>query len=450
MIFIYLWRFLSYDYTALADLIHGEEIFGIFKLHKYLLNLVSHTFFASSTTIHALQLFAGFLLLISAWKLKRIYIFLALIIPFIFESGAFLYRFQLYDSDFSMALLGIVVLYPFNLKTSLTGGKEVSKSATQLGFLLAAYCGGSYFLAGLSKLQVPNWWNEVHLELLYPAIEVWHGIQLPWWLDPIAFKIHRFLTDHQTLTAIGALVSLCAELGWILCLFFRWARFLFPPLMLSVHLGIFFSSGLLFFSMGACAFLSVIPYRDLFKSQSLKNEAQTHNFQPFVLKKLFLPLIFIISLLIIPIYRPYIYPFANYYNFGWSYAKISSPGVIYRLGFFNPELKVVQQIPMNYGGFFDYRHISLSAVEVKEFLNVNSDEKKIESKKRLVQYIDAFRDPNSNNWLLGNLSYPPHFFAKTEQFPMHYFDKLFLLEGQHRLENGKIEIVWTNHGEFEY
>lgn len=448
IIFIYLWRFLSYDYTSLSELIHGETLFVIFKPYKYLLNIGGTVLFGSSIRIYSFQLFASVLLILAAWRLKRSYILISLIIPCLFESCAMLFRFQMYDSDFLVALLGIVVLYPFDLNSALSGGKVISKPATQLGFLLSAYCGGAYLLAGLSKLQIPYWWSEVHLELLYPAIEVWHGIHLPSWLDPIAFEIHRFFNEHQTLTAMVALVSLLAELGWILCLFFHWARYLFPPLMLGVHFGIFLSSGLLFFSMGVGAFLSVFPFRKLFDSPTHFQKNCVNLSSSSAASRIIIPLVFIFSLLIVPIYKPYTYPFANYYNFGWSYAKISSPGVIYRLGFFIPELGIIRQIPMNYGGFIDYRHISQPGIEIEGFLNAGSDEKRMQSNKHLSQFIKAIKGPDTNNWLLGSFSYPPHFFAETEYFPMEYFKNLFLLAGNYRFENGKLEITWINHGEF--
>lgn len=452
-IFITLWKFLSVDYSAFPQLLGGPEFFALPRWLNVLVHQWQGILFDQVWKIQALQFISAGLLGLAFWRLNRLALLLGLLPVILVEWNAFLYRNQMYDLDVPVALLVLAALGPW--KDMVTGNEQVTDPATWAGVTLTAYLGGAYFLTGWSKLALdPLWWQHVRLDLLYPTMEVWHGYVFPDWLHSIAYGIHRALLRFPWLGETAAFLTLSLELTWWLSLANRHARTWIPFLMLGCHLFIFLSSGILFLTLAVMAAVLVIPWRHGFRVLARSNrihalDSGTSTQAVSVSWKSTVPISMLLCALVLlwyPTTADSVFPFAKYDQFGWHYAKTAEPATVYRLGYLDSNARAFRIIPINYGGFLDYRIVTLPGQHIEAWLRARPLQP--EHVARVKQFIRAIRSNNSDRWLLGPLAFPEHFIAYSEDIPSAWLKDVYLLEGRYRFVNNALQSSWRVLGKF--
>lgn len=543
--FVVLWKFLSIDYSALPDLRGGPEFFPLPGWLNPLVHQWQALFFDAVWKVKALQGLSALFLLVSLWRLPRWAVLLGMLPVMLVEWNAFFYRGQMYDLDVPAAILLLAAIGPW--KKMLSGGARVTAEATWMGVALTAYMGGAYFLSGWSKLVLdPVWWEHIRLDLLYPTMELWHGYTFPGWLQPVAAWLHHMLEAFPDGAKLSAFLVLIFELGWILAVVSRTARFWLPLCMLASHLFIFLSSGILFLTLALMAFILVVPWRNLFSPIELpcpEAQAETQSgiqaiaarlqqldwlglirFSPVKTKNgtvhaadangeyvgveallraalrcpllaipaglAFLPglafwrrkairkqlqisqpeqletgaeqacvepvsipwrasapvslLLCVLLALWAPTTFDSVFPFARYNQFGWSYAKTAEPATVYRLGYQNPQTGEYKPLPNNYGGFMDYRLVSMPGEYIQALLY--NRETQPYHLAQVGQFIRAIRPNHSDAWLLGALAFPDHFIAASEEIPAAWLKEIYLLEGHYTYDGHVLHGDWIVRG----
>ncbi|MBX2861288.1 MAG: hypothetical protein KTR14_08630 [Vampirovibrio sp.] len=460
-IFLVAWKFLSTDYSAFTDLLAGPDLMEtnppvLAKAIHFYRNIL----FDAEWKVRLLQVLGGISLLSSLWQLSRGLVITGLIFVMLFEWNADLYRAPLYDLDFTCSILFIAAAWPASWKKILKNAAEspgsdldqVTPSASQLGIALTLYAAGCYFISGLSKFGTdPTWWNHVHLEWLYLAMEIWHGMVFPDWLHPMALGMHQVLMKYPAFGILLAFITELVELLWPLSLVFPIARRILPLTMLGIHVMIFAGSGILFLGMAVMGIALIIPWRyfqagniiDAIKATTTIQKSDQVIFPIFQPKKWCITVTAILVLCTTPsLLNNYYFPFANYNHFGFQYNGLDEVQTTLRLAYKDPENGTIRYIPMNYGGFFDFRLLSEAQVAIRPWILSAPGQRRDGYFHKIQQYARAVRSYNSNQWLLGNLALPYHIVAQSYPIPGPWLDETYIVLGVFQYTPKQLSSKW--------
>ena len=271
LLFLLTWKILSSDYSALPALIQGPDINPIFPLWMNpWIDSIQTWLFDQSWKVVSLQIVAAGSLLLTAWRPNRLALLPGVLILWALQLSSAQYRFISFDYETPLSLLVILMAWPRSWKGVLHGGTEITSAATTLGTCLAVYVAIMYHMTGLSKIYFDPYWSEnVRLDMLIPAMNVWHGTILPGWLKPTATFERWMFTSVPYLSAMIATVTLSLETFWPLVIVSKWCRRVIPLSMFCAHMAIFLGSGILFLSMAVSAISVVIPWRYLVAPMTL-------------------------------------------------------------------------------------------------------------------------------------------------------------------------------------
>ena len=441
--FLLLWKFFSLDYSAIALLNEGPNLYKIQPgfLNNFI-DWLSGFLFSGATQIRIFQVCAGAIFLCGLLWFNKAVLALGMVLIYLLDLTAFQFRSQIYDIDFPLAVLTLVVLYPLSWKKIKPGNPEPDAEATQAGLILATYIGCCYLLFGLSKLDYGvDWIENVRLDRLRAAMIVWHGTLFPWYLEPIAGFMENFFFEHRTLEWFAAAMTLVFEVLWITSLFNKTCRWVFPVCMYGSHIIIFLGSGISFFPLATVAVAVLIPWRNLF----LRNHAikETPFRFPLTHKPWLASLSGVLLLAFLPaLLKVHLYPFANNLQFGWSYKNAVHETEVYRLGYFDPERGEYEFLPMNHGGFMDFRHLQGVGKEIRRYVTADTPSRKKLYKDRILQYRNAIRPLESNRWLLGPLASPPHLVSAPKKIPAEYLADIYMLKTTFHYAKYRERVIW--------
>jgi hypothetical protein len=521
------WYLLSRDYTSLSSLIDGIILIDPPPSILWINQSIQHLVFATPVHVICVQGIAILLCLVSILRPTRWVIALTLIPVLVLEWCAYQFRGQLYDLDVPLAILLLIIFWPRNFSKIASSDKGLTSDASLLRLAIVLYLGTAYFLAAASKIQTGmDWWREVHLELAYPAVKIWHGAKLPdGTLDETAFLLQRIFEQSPALSQSASLLTMALELSWFLAAFSRAARITIPLLMLHTHIFIFLSTGILFLSLAAIAVCAITPWRLVISQLTVSLPSSRPKYSHWVRRlilqldwfhrinlvetnqdriaatcadstfsgplaslllgfRLFIafPISILAGLLAFPLLvwssrqhiipsqalnpttrswmvlglsltvpllglipaclQNHFFPFANYFQFGWTYASANQPAVIYRMAYESPTTGEIKPIPLNYCGFMDFRWVSLGALYAKLRQDAPNLDQRQDSDRRIFQLRRSLRPHRSNQTLLGPLAYPNHLISGSEDIPMSSFKHLFILKGLARLEKGEVQVTW--------
>ncbi|MGF1582275.1 MAG: hypothetical protein ACFCD0_23370 [Gemmataceae bacterium] len=429
LLFVIGWKFLSYDYAAIAQLQDGPALNALTP--AWLMTWVEvykDMVFAQTWTIQSAQVCVGAVLVLSLITLNRWAVAAGVLGVLHFEWMASYYRPPMTELDFGLSLLLIALLWPGRWKTVFQGGATPTWSATLFGLCLASYVALAYWLTGYSKLGGGNsWLSNCHIECLYFNITAYAGYQLPTWLEPFAVQINSLYGSIPGLGMFGKLVVLIVELLWPLALFSKVTRAIVPLAMFLSHLLIFFTCGALFLPMAVMGFGVVIPWRRIkplwdrvTNSLALPTSPQVTPTVPltrfdyfrFGLAMTLACLITLLGWFWHPTNQ--VTPFINYQLFGFRIAQYSEdkPVVVYRLGKIDQETGKVEPLPVQTAGFFEYLLVSQSQAALSTYVTTKDDQQKEHQLSRVWGYTRCVRPVNSYRWLLGHLAHPPHVIAR--------------------------------------
>ena len=449
---LFVWKWLSVDFAALPRLVHGPPLVTVGWPGSWFVELCQRAVLTNLWTVRAVQVAAAVAILAGAFLLRRWLMLLGVVLVLALLVAASPYNGAIYDVEQPAVLLLIVAFWPRSWSL-FKGDGRVSGGATLLGICLATYIGLGYFLAGLSKLEFDSlWFEHVRLDLLYPAMTVWHSTVLPWWLNDSASYIHGVFAAHQLLAESAAIAALCGELLWPLAIVTRPGRYVLPPLMAGTHLMIFLSSGI-FFGMMALLGLVVIwtpLIRKLWQRRTGQPAEDRAPQRPVIDVGLLVPAVTAVSLLVLlpAIYQTsYHVPFANYRQFGWSYGTVAQPTMEYRFGVLDGRSRRPEPFPMNYGGFLDYRMVASPDGLIAAYLATPLSPSRAAYAQDLLQYLKAIRPYESRRWLLGPLAFPDHIVAKSQRVNPQTFRNIFLIQRRFIYSNGRLlDTPWVNRG----
>ena len=437
------WKLLSLDYSALAK-IAGRD--GLFVLPAGLqwFQAYEAVLLGTDAAILAWQVAAVVLLGFGALRLNRGAIAGAIVPVVILEWAAYRFRGQLYELDTPIAVLAILVIYPTPWQHCLRGGSHVSAAATGVGRALAAYFAVIYFLCGYSKLALsPTWWQSVHLELLLASMWLWQSARLPEPLLTSASLMRDVFVVWPWVGTVAAVVTLTAELAWFAALLSRWGRRLVVPTMLACHAAIFLGSGINFFMFGTMALVVVTPWRCLIHDSS--SLAPVAGFR--VRGRDQVLLIGAVLLGALPaIASNHYFPFSNYNQFGWSYERTSERTTIYRVGYRPGPDRPAMIIPMNHGGFMDFRWVSGTGSILEVLARTPEGPERERLLRVLRNFLSALRPQHSNARLLGPLTLPPHVVAASSAVDIARTSDFRVLRGESEFRDGDVRIKWHDEG----
>ena len=444
---VIIWKFLSLDYSSIAQLSRGPDLFTIYP--SFLGNFsdwIGEKLFYTLTSINRYQILAGVVFLTGVFLFNRYLIFIAAFLVYILELSAYQYRSQIYDIDFPLAILFIALCYPYSWKNIKMGGSKVNgnphNGANLLGLTMAVYIGCCYLLFGLSKFDFDlNWIFNARLDRLRAAMIVWHGSLLPDYIDAVSTFLESFFNEYRPIELVATASTLVLEIFWVVSIFNRPCRWIVPISMFMVHIIIFLGSGILFLTMAVTAVFILIPWRKIFLKVK-EVPGASYKFSIFN-KKFIVSMAIAVLLAFIPaLLKDHIYPFANNFQFGWSYKNATDETEVYRIGYYDQNEKIYEFLPMNYGGFMDFRHVQLVGSEIKLYVNEKSPRQKEPHKNKILQYVKALRPVNSNQWLLGKRAFPSHIVSKVKIIPESFLEHIYLIKTTFNYSENRGRVIW--------
>lgn len=452
------WKFLSTDYSAIAQMTDTK----IFPISPRIIDRVVDVWKTHLMTkpehIQAIQIVTAAILLLAAWRPYRSLMILGLIGLLGVEWSAQQYRIALFEMDATVFVLLITVCWPASLKWVRTGDANISAPATRLGWLYASYVAAAYMMAGISKpLFSIEWYNLVHLEDGYAAVQVLYNSRLTGFFDDTARFFEDLMHRYPWISPVLAVTTFFAEVLWWTALVSRRCRLFVPLTMLAMHIGILLTVGIFFFPFPYVAFATIVPWRVLaFHNRSAPpaNEPATAALDTnssggalFWRERLVFPCVAAVLLAVLPaVYSFHTFPIADYCNFGWSYAPYAKPFTVYRLGYRDPDDGQLKPMPVNHGGFFDYLLMKNSEDNIRFYLNGQTHEIREVYIKRVALLGRCIRPYKSNNWLLGPLSCPGHTFHHADPVPLDHFKELLLLKGEYHYDLYRGDARWESLG----
>jgi hypothetical protein len=379
------------------------------------------------------------------------------------EWSAQQYRIALFEMDATVFVLLITVLWPASLKWVRTGDATVTAPATRLGWLYASYVASAYMMAGISKpLFSLEWYNLVHLEDGYAAVQVLYNSKLTGFFDDTARFFEDLMHRYPWVSPVLAVTTFFAEVLWWTALISRRCRLIIPATMLAMHIGILLTVGIFFFPFPYVAFATIVPWRAfVFRKPAPVPGNEPATAVPdtirsrcafFRRERLVFPFIASVLLAVLPAkYSFHTFPIADYCNFGWSYAPYAKPFTVYRLGYRDPEDGKLKPMPVNHGGFFDYLLMKNSEDNIRYYLKYSEPEHSDPEVRniyihRVALLARCIRPYKSNEWLLGDLSCPGHTFHHADPVPLEHFKELHVLKGEYHYELRRGDADWESLG----
>jgi len=446
------WKFLSTDYTGLLAL-HSRlpESFPLwFAIENQVINLLKPFLLFDAMHIRIWQIVGAVFLVAWAFTFNRAFLFLGLFIVIVFETIALQYRGLLFDTEFSSAILLLVLLWPYSLRITLGKDAADKQLVGFLGITLMTYIGGVYFLTGLAKIvRDPLWPLHVRLELMYPCRVLWTQAALSMVHHSIAQGFSSFWSVHPWAATMSATIVLAGELSWWLAILSRRVRAIVPFVMFGFHFMFLLSYGTLFFNVACVALLATAPWQFLRRgARRIEHQALRQRFWwPRLRPKVAIALALSCSAWLGPaVLGAPVYPFANYTVFGWTYEQYLQKKEVFALGYYT-EQGSVEFFPVHHGGFLDYQIVPLMAGWVEAYLTAPNATVKHEAQTKLNAYLNAVRPYRSNAWLLGPFTAPSHSpGSQAKPFDPTNISDLRLFRGGVRFDGQLFYVDWIDQG----
>lgn len=454
MSFIIIWKRLSVDYSAIPLMHQGPIFHELQPAHlERFVNWLEPMIFSEAWHFQFIQVLTAVVMLVFAVTLRRSVLALGIALCFVLEWEAFKYRGDMFDADFSMALFGLLLLWPGAWSWNRSRNRTPDIQSTRIGIGMLVYLGGAYLLMGTSKFIIEDWVSNISLGELLACVHVWHQIMLPDALQVTAEFFERVFRAFPWFAVASAAFALTMELTWFTCLV-RWRlRYLVPLGMLSVHLFIYLGSGIQFMGLALSAFAFVVPWRVFFgknKQESLQSSEKEQLSWRAVFASPRMGLFLAVILLALAIPRVYgtIHPY-NEFNFGWEYRGCyDSKKTVYRLGYRDPITGTPQILAANYFAFMDFKGIN-KQYAIEGYLKATDPEEKRVRLEVVKQNLRAIRPYGSRRKILGNFAFPRHFASQGPKWELAELGRIVLIEGVLDYGSARANVDWRIVGDFE-
>jgi hypothetical protein len=439
-----MWKFLSLDYSALAQscdvpLVYrygGELPVGLVRAYRCDVY--------SMLAPWQMQLLASALLIVFLAMPRRIFLVPAIAFVWWLDSNAAFFRGNLYDIDTPLAILTLVAITPAKLGRAASLRRGPDPAARMVALSMLTYVATYYILAGLSKLACAwQWPFSVKLGNLYYISYIWFGQEMPPWLDSAARAFSELYRAFPLLDALTAAVILIEQFCWCLAPFSRTARIQVGLISATSHIVIALTSGIVFITWPFIAIAVTIPF-------SLGRAHPGQQLQELPLRGIAVPAL-AVALVALPAFGKIITPpFFNYFSFGWIYPSANELPATYALGYRDAN-GVLRRVPMSQAGYYEYRFGNLLSVNVKLLLaSKPGSPAEHEAKNRLAIIIGNARGPGTNSWLLGKFSAPDHLIGEDGTIDVRTITRFELLKGEVLPSNDRpARATWRTCGKIE-
>jgi hypothetical protein len=425
---IWCWKLASLDFTALTYLA-GRDPFYIHTLSgvQHLTILVQRGLLSYPHAPLAIQLVGIVACLFAAWRPGRISIAIAVLVVSLLEFPAYLWRYQNWDMELSLAVLLLVLVTPCSLKRALSTSRDPVFESTLVGWTLAVYMAGLYFLAGLSKplfaidwpsaVQLGNVWRTQSLDIApYGPISAFFGEWASW----------LFLTVPSFAWIVGFIVML-DQIFMPLALVDRHFRAIGPAIVFANHLGIAIALGVFFSSMSVLGPAIFVRWSRLSGKTPARPAVADFRCDHKAWALFAIAVSTAIFLVFFPGLTHTVYhPFADNFIFGWSYPAASTYTEVFAAGYLDEQSHTYKPIPRGIGGFMENRwNVIMEFAAITEVRNAADPA----TNPTFQTLLCSIRPRDSNRFLLGPLALPEHRWSQHDEFSLDDHSTLYLIRG---------------------
>ena len=449
------WKVLSLDFSALPEICNRPALFTFAPQFLYGLLLNNRCLIFGNLSPSILQEAAAFLLVVFVIFPRRVFLLPAIVLLWIIDSSAVIYRYTLYTIDTPMALLTIIFFTPVSFRCFSGVGMRPSPKARLLIFAAFAYVATYYVLAGVSKFRFAwDWPYVVRVGNYYPVSFIWHSQVMPHFVDMIAHFTSDTYLRFPFIDIFTALIVLIEQFLWLLApgsLFFRIHAAIFAVLY---HVVVALTTGIVFITWLFIPIAVTVPFSSIvrrLKPSSFPQHiaADSEDRAPSRIAVAWVAVVSILAATI-PSFGTIYPPFHNYMQFGWRYQAPEEIGDIYRLGWRETPGGPLKAFPLGQGGFLDFRQTGLMDVYVRMALQSTPGSAPADQAgTNLRTLLMATRGIGTNGWLLGDFRAPAHLLGLPGSVDMRSVDEFYLMKGRTlpRVGGRPIQLKWAACGE---
>lgn len=449
------WKVLSVDFSALREICNRPALFTFGPQFLYRLLLNNRCVIFDNLSPSILQEAAAFLLVVFVIFPKRVFLLPAIVLLWIIDSSAVLYRYTLYTIDTPLALLTIIFFTPVSFRCFSGVGMRPSPKARLVIFAAFAYVATYYIIAGVSKLVFAwDWPYVVRVGNYYPVSFIWHSQVMPYFVDVIAHLTSDTYLRFPFIDVFTALIVLIEQFLWILAprsMFFRIHAGIFAVLY---HIIVALTTGIVFITWFFIPIAVTFPFSSIIRrlkpsSFSQRIAAESEDRSPSPISVGWVAVVSVMAATV-PSFGTIYPPFHNYMQFGWRYQAPGEIGDIYRLGWRETPAGPLKAFPLGQGGFLDFRHTGMMDVYVRRALNSTPGSAQAnEAGTNLRTLLMATRGIGTNGWLLGDYRAPAHLLGMPGAVDMRSISEFYLMRGTTlpRADGRPIQLRWAACGE---
>ena len=429
------WKLLSLDFTALGDLCDRPPIFRFYPGWLYDTLVANRCRIYSGNATRYMQVAAAALLVAVTIRPSRWLLGPAILLTWLLDTGAAVFRFNFFTIDTPLALLTLVFLAPASLPRAASWDLRPNADARLVFLICLTYVATYYVLAGLAKLQFDwRWPAVVRVGNYYPISFLWHGQTMPEPIDTIARVSAEVLRDKPWLDTASAFVVLVEQFVWLLAPFSVIMRAHAGIFAAGYHIVVALTTGIVFITWIPIALAVSLPFSIVARRFSDGGTALVPHEPREELQSRARPLLFVIciaaALACFPSKGTVVPPFYNYLAFGWRYFQFEEMKPFYRIGYRDAGTGALTSLPLHHAGFLDFMHVGyldVSARLIVEQRAVRATQTVFMEHARSL--LSALRPPDANGWLLGKLRSPVHLLSDPGQVAIHKLRRFVIMKG---------------------
>jgi hypothetical protein len=350
------------------------------------------------------------------------------------DSGAYLYRFNIYTLDTPLALLTLLFLSPVHLHKAAEWNAQPRRDAQLAMLVLLTFVSTYYLLAGMAKFAFdPNWASVVRVGNYYPISYLWHGQIMPEPIDTFARVSSEVLRARPWLDTLSSAIVLIEQFVWVLAPISLVARIHAGLFAVAYHFVVMLSTGIVFLTWMPIALAVTLPFSTIARrlgwvASTAAASSQNLTFANRALLAAAITVAFLAAWL--PSRGTVYPPFYNYHSFGWRYPAFAEMKPFYRIGFRNPKDNKITAIPLHHGAFLDF--IQAGYLDTSSRLLVEQrGNLAIETayKTNVLSLLLALRPREANGWLLGRWRAPNHLLSEPGDIDVYKIRQFKILKG---------------------
>jgi hypothetical protein len=425
------WKLLSLDFTGLGDLCDRPPIFSFHPQWLKDLLVENRCLLFQGSRTRYIQSASAALLVLSVLSPSRFFLVPAIILAWLLDTGAALFRFNFFTLDTPIALLVLIAICPVRLSSAARLSLVPSADARVLFTACFTYVATYYVLAGLAKLVFDwRWPFVVKIGNYYPISFLWHGQTMPEPIDTIARVASQAMIESPWLDTMSAFVVLVEQFLWILAPFSVILRAHAGLFSAGYHVVVALTTGIMFVTWIPIALAVSIPFSAIarfFTKTTDENLVEASGGRRYLAGAV-AALAFAAACL--PSRGTVVPPFYNYLAFGWRYPYFEEMKPFYRIGFRHPAEGTIKSLPLHHAGFLDFMHVGYLDVSARYVVESEpASAVKTHFSEAIRSLMSVMRSRHANGWLLGSWRSPVHLISDPGDLEIHKMHEFLILQG---------------------